>query len=175
MRRCHPVPTRWLMTDERLGADLWRALRRLPRGGGVVFRHHATPAAARRRLFRRVRAVALARGLVLLRAGEMPLPGEHGVHGRRRGAFSRPVHDRAEAAAARRAHPRVVMVSPVFATRSHPGAASLGPRAAVRLLRDVPGVRIALGGMDERKWRRLHGFHGWAGIDAWIGKAQIYR
>ncbi|MEJ8630952.1 hypothetical protein P0F65_16040 [Sphingomonas sp. I4] len=36
-------PVTWLMTDERLGDGLWRALARLPPGSGVVFRHHATP------------------------------------------------------------------------------------------------------------------------------------
>ena len=45
------LPTRWLMTDERLGDAIWPALARLPRGAGVVFRHYATPAAERRALF----------------------------------------------------------------------------------------------------------------------------
>jgi thiamine-phosphate pyrophosphorylase len=38
------------MTDERLGDALWTALRRLPRGAGIVFRHYATPPAERRAL-----------------------------------------------------------------------------------------------------------------------------
>ena len=57
MSRRHPLPTIWLMTDERVG-DLLGAIRRLPRGAGVVFRHYATPAEERRRLWRAVRRVA---------------------------------------------------------------------------------------------------------------------
>ncbi len=87
MRRRHPVPSPipslWLMTDERSGDALWRAVRRLPRGAGIVFRHYATPAAERRRLFARLLRIARVRGLVLVRAGDMPLAGEMGVHGRR--------------------------------------------------------------------------------------------
>ncbi|RYD48780.1 MAG: thiamine phosphate synthase, partial [Sphingomonadales bacterium] len=41
MRCRHPlIPKLWLMTDERMGDDLWDALKRLPRGSGVIFRHY---------------------------------------------------------------------------------------------------------------------------------------
>lgn len=173
---CHPcpreprrLPTRWLMTDERMGEGLWRALARLPRGGGVVFRHYSLAPAERRRLFARVRAVALRRGLVLVRAGATRMAGEMGTHARRgSGLVTWPVHDVGEARAARRAGADAVFVSPVFATRSHPGAASLGQRRA-RLIGRVAGVpMIALGGMTETRFRRLRGFHGYAAIDAWL-------
>jgi thiamine-phosphate pyrophosphorylase len=166
----HPVPTRWLMTDERVGDALWEALERLPRGAGVVFRHHATPPAARRRLFARVRRVARRRGLVLVRAGGMPMRGEQGVHGRRgRGLVTWPTHDRREAVAAVRGGARVVFVSPLFATRSHPGARVPGPLRAAGVARDLPVVAIALGGMDAYRFRRVRalGFAGYAAIDAW--------
>lgn len=159
-------PVRWLMTDERLGDHLWRALRRLPPGSGVVFRHYATPAAERRALFVRVRRIARARRLLLV-AARPPLPCP--AHGRVRGALSRPAHDRAEALAARRAGAKVLMVSPVHATRSHPGARPLGPARAARIGRGLGLFVVALGGMDERRWRRARrlGFQGWAAIDAW--------
>lgn len=168
-RETHRLPTRWLMTDERMGEDLWRALARLPRGGGVVFRHYSLAPRERRRLFARVRAVALRRGLVLVRAGAMRMPGEMGTHARRgSGVVTWPVHDLAEARAALRARADAVFVSPVFATRSHPGAASLGKRRA-RVIGRAAGVPIiALGGMSEARFRRLHGFHGYAAIDAWL-------
>ena len=51
MPRCHPVPRLWLMTDERQGETLWRALERLPERSGVVFRHYSLPAKERHRLF----------------------------------------------------------------------------------------------------------------------------
>jgi thiamine-phosphate pyrophosphorylase len=167
------VPTRWLMTDERLGdalwGALWGALRRLPPGSGVVFRHYATPAAERRMLFARVRRVARARRLVLVVAGP-PMAGAL-RHGRIAGAYSWPVHNRAEGLAAQRAGAKMVMVSPVFPTRSHPGAAALGAARAARIGRLAGVPLIALGGMTERRWRRIArlGFTGWAGIDAWVG------
>jgi thiamine-phosphate pyrophosphorylase len=167
----HPVPTRWLMTDERMGEALWIALERLPRGGGVVFRHHATAPAARRRLFARVRRVARRRGLVLVRAGGVRMRGEEGVHGRRgRGLTTWPVHDRRQAVAAWRGGARVAFVSPVFATRSHPGRRGLGLRAGA-VARGLAMARIALGGMDERRFRQVRrlGFDGYAAIDAWAG------
>lgn len=160
------LPQRWLMTDERMGERaLWRAVTRMAPGSGIIFRHHATPQAQRRALFVRVRRVARARGLVLVAAAP-PLPALR--HGRVRGAFSWPAHDRGEARAAERAGARVLLVSPVRTTRSHPGAEALGPVRAVRIGRGLGLPMIALGGMDERQWRRIRrlGFAGWAGIDA---------
>lgn len=157
------------MTDERLGDGLWAALRRLPRGSGVVFRHYATPVRERRMLFRRVVRIARARGLVVIRAGARAGYGEDGVHGAARGSGLRtaPAHDRREAVTAVRRGAEVVFVSPVFATRSHPGAEALGARKARRIARGLPVTVIALGGMDARQFRKLVGFDGWAAIDAW--------
>ncbi len=167
--RPSPLPRRWLMTDERLGDALWAALAALPRGSGVVFRHHATPSVERAALFARVRAVARRRRLVLVTAGAVPGRGAAGRHGRGIGNLTAPVHSRREAVAAIRAGARLLFVSPVYATRSHPRARGLG---RVRFAMMIAGSRvpvIALGGMDERRWRRLglSSVHGWAGIDAW--------
>ncbi len=169
MPRRHPVPHLWLMTDERMGAGLWRAVQRLPRGSGIVFRHYATPDIERRRLFARLLRIARRRGLVLVRAGATPLPGEMGTHGRRgRGILTWPAHDRREAVAGVRQGVDALFVSPVFATRSHPGAPALGPRRARAIISGMPAARIALGGMDARRFARLTGFDGWAAIDAWL-------
>ena len=166
MPRRHPLPTIWLMTDERIG-DLLGAVRRLPRGAGVVFRHYATPAGERRRLWRAVRRIARARGLVLVRAGAEPLPGEMGVYGRASGDGVRtwPAHDRREALAGKRAGAEALFVSPVFATRSHPGAAALGARRARAIGAGLGMPLVALGGVDARRFRSLRGFAGWAAID----------
>jgi thiamine-phosphate pyrophosphorylase len=145
MRRADALPTIWLMTDERLGDALWPAIMALPRGAGIVFRHHATDAATR-------------------------LPGEHGVHNAAgAGLRSAAVHSVREGIAARRQGVDLVFISPVYATRTHPGAATLGALRAATIARYVALPAIALGGMDARRFRRLHGlgFHGWAGIDAW--------
>ena len=155
------------MTDERMGAALWTALRRLPPGSGVVFRHHATPAGERRALFVRVRRITRARRLTLV-AADPPLPCAR--HGRVRGAATWPAHDRAEAIEGWKAGARLLFVSPVFPTRSHPGAPALGPARARRVGQGLGLPLIALGGMDARRFRRLRGFHGWAGIDAFTGR-----
>ena len=160
-------PVQWLFTDERLGDDLWRALRRLPPGSGVVFRHYSLSQRGRVRLFTAVRRRARARGQLVLSAGGL-LPGADGVHGGRR-PLSAAAHDRHEALAAVWAGAAILFVSPIYSTRSHPGAITLGPAAAARIHRGLTSVAIALGGMDAHRFRlpRRLGFHGWAGIDAW--------
>jgi thiamine-phosphate pyrophosphorylase len=172
MQRRQPLPRLWLMTDERLGERLWDALERLPRGAGLVFRHYSLSAAERRRLFARVKKVARRKGLMLLVAGR-PIPGADGRHGGRgRGGLrSAAVHDLAELKTAERQGVRLVFLSPVFPTRSHPGARVLG-RVRFGLLAHRAGIPvIALGGVDARSGARLEalGAYGWAGIDAWTG------
>lgn len=169
MSRRHPsaLPRRWLMTDERMGYGLWDALARLPRGSGVVFRHYSLPASERRALFEAVRRIARKRRLVLVWAGpHRTLPS----HGRQRGALTAPVHSRREAVAAARAGATLLFVSPVYATRSHPDARALGVNRLGLLVRGLEVPVIALGGMDEWRWRALRplGVYGWAGIDAWM-------
>lgn len=170
MRRRHPLPHRWLMTDERLGDALLPIVAALPRGSGLVFRHYATPPAERRALFVAVRRIARARRLVLLVAGP-PVGRGDGVHGRDarrgRGLATRPVHHLHDRIAAERAGVDAVFVSPVFATRSHPGARVLGRIGLARLVRGSRVPAIALGGMTAARARGLPGIAGWAAIDAW--------
>ncbi|KTF69720.1 thiamine monophosphate synthase [Sphingomonas sp. WG] len=165
-----PIPRLWLMTDPRLGDGLWDALERLPRGSGIIFRHYQLPLDQRRALFARIAQVARRRRLVLLRAGAHPMRGEAGTHGRRgRGLTTWPVHSRREAVAAIRAGADALLVSPAFPTRSHPGAAALGPVRFGLLVRGLDRPVIALGGMNAARAKRLQpfGIRGWAAIDAW--------
>jgi thiamine-phosphate pyrophosphorylase len=70
---------------------------------------------------------------------------------------------------ARRIAADLIFVSPVFATRSHPGAKPLG-RARLGLLVGNQRARtIALGGMTAQRAQSLSALrlHGWAAIDAW--------
>ena len=164
MPRRQPLPRLWLMTDERQGDDLWKALDRLPKGSGVVFRHYGLAAGDRRRLFERVRKVARSRRLLLLAAGG-GLRGD-GVHGGRHGAFSASAHGLRELKAAERKGAKLVFLSPAFPTRSHPGARALGPVRFGLIARQARVPVIALGGVDARKARRLPHAYGWAGIDA---------
>ena len=167
MKRRHPLPRLWLMTDERQGHGLWEALERLPRGSGIVFRHYGLSREERQKLFARVRRFARARRLTLLAAGS-PLPGADGNHGRRgAGLSSFSVHNLREIRAAERAGADLVFLSPVYATRSHPGAKPLGPRRFALLAHGTKLPVIALGGMDADRFATLGGAYGWAGIDAW--------
>lgn len=151
------------MTDPRLGTALIPAIRALPPGAGVVFRHYDLPRSERHRLFLAVRRLARARRLRISAAGGMPGAGSHG--GQR--ALTHAAHDRREAIRGMRAGAAWLFVSPIFATRSHPGARPLGVRRAVGIGRGLGTQRIALGGMTGKRWLaiRHHGFDGWAAID----------
>lgn len=155
------------MTDERIGDALIPAIRALPPGAGVVFRHYGLPRAERHRLFLAVRRVTTARRLRLSVAGGLPGAPSHG--GRR--ALTHPVHDQREAVRALRAGATWLFVSPVYSTRSHPGARALGVRRALAVTRGIAAGRpvtiVALGGMTASRWIRLrrYGFDAWAAID----------
>ena len=168
MRRRHPLPRIWLMTDSRMGDALWMALHRLPRGSGIVFRHYELPDAQRRATLRAVHRIARRRGLTLVVAGGPD--GPDGGHNRKpaRGLYTRSAHNRRDIVAAKRDGADLVFVSPVFATRSHPGAAAQGPARFGLMIRDAGVPIIALGGMSAGRARRLAALkiHGWAGIDA---------
>lgn len=178
MRARHPLPRIWLMTDERLGDGLLQAVKRLPRGSGIVFRHYSMEPSERRRLFRQVRAVARAKRHMLLLAGHPARAaawGADGSHGLFRGKVSAPhltrsvaVHNFKELKAAEQCGADLIFVSPVFPTRSHPGARTLGVAGYGLLARAARMPVIALGGMSAAALRRLRSLepYGWAGIDA---------
>ncbi|CUS46331.1 Thiamin-phosphate pyrophosphorylase [hydrothermal vent metagenome] len=169
-----PIPTLWLMTDERMGDGLWRAIDSLPRGAGIVFRHYATAPDERRSLFARITRMARRKRLMIVRAGPDPLGMEAGTHGRGRlspgGIRTWAAHSRKEAVAGKRARADALFVSPIYTTRSHPGARALGPTRAAAIGRGLNIPLIALGGMNASRFRKMQGlgFHGWAAIDAWL-------
>ncbi|OJY65924.1 MAG: thiamine phosphate synthase [Sphingobium sp. 66-54] len=181
------VPAIWLMTDERIAqADLLHAARRLPRGSAIVLRHYTLDDAARRALFDRLRTIAWRRRCLILLAGD-PVQahawGADGHHGRtpasarisragRQWLHSAPAHDSAELKAAHRAGAAVVLLSPLFATRSHPGGAALGLARFAALARRAPMPAIALGGVRPRHARLVGrlGAAGYAAIDGLIGR-----
>ena len=155
MRRRQTMPRQWLITDARLGERMFAIVGRLPRGSGILVRDHDLSPAARRRLLLRLHLIAGLRGLVVVdeRAGK-----------------SARVHDAREIALARLGGADFLFVSPLFATRSHPNWPPLRPMRAAALARLAGSRAIALGGMNARRFarRRALGFHGWAGIDAWM-------
>ena len=169
------LPGLWLMTDERVeDASLLAAAARLPRGrAGIVFRHYRTEAMKRRALFEALRAIARRR-LVLMLAGDARTAAAwraDGWHGRdgpknfHRLIHSQAAHDRQELQAAARAD--MVLLSPLFPTRSHPGAGALGRIGFAALARQAKAPVIALGGVRAKHRHMLRGIGaaGWAAID----------
>lgn len=148
------------MTDERMGDALIPAILRLPKGSGIMFRHYGLEPAARLALWKRIRRIARARRLTLLSGGR------GGEHGRRFGALTAPVHSLRERIAAECSGARLIFVSPVFQTASHPGGRPLGRVGFGLLVRGSKVPVIALGGMTRRKARSLSAFkiYGWAAI-----------
>lgn len=188
MRSRHPfadtsLPRLWLMTDERMGERLLPSVAALPQGSGVIFRHHATPLAERRKLFRKLRRIADARWLLLLLAGDAGTAirwGADGIHvrggradapararaARRYGlVVTQSVHDEIELHRANRGGAAPI-ISPVFATRSHGGSATLGTEGFAALARRAKAPAIALGGMTPARFAQLPEAWGWAAIDA---------
>lgn len=170
------LPGLWLMTDERVeDASLLAAAARLPRGrAGIVFRHYRTEAMKRRALFEALRAIARQRRLVLMLAGDARTAAAwraDGWHGRdgpknfHRLIHSQAAHDRRELQAAARAD--MVFLSPLFPTRSHPGAGALGRIGFAALARQAKVPVIALGGVRAKHRHMLRGIGaaGWAAID----------
>lgn len=152
---------------------------RLPRGAGVVFRHYHLPERERMARFRDLARVARGRGLVMAWAGAAAAAravGADACYGpasllARGPALARlvTVHSLREIGGARGARAAAVLLSPVFATRSHPGARGLGAVRFRLLAAWSPVPVIALGGMDARRARALSGF-GWAAIDGLAGR-----
>lgn len=171
------IPTRWLMTDERLGDRLFEAIARLPAGGGVIFRHDSLAPAARLELAREVAARCRGGELRLAVAGDPGLAAAigadfvHRPNGDARGLpITLPVHEAGQARDAKARGAVAVFVSPLFATASHPGRRPLSEDDAAELVGLAGAPAIALGGMNESRFERLRplGFHGWAGISAWL-------
>jgi len=172
------LPKIWLFTDERNDPILERAIMRLPRGSGIIFRHYHLPERARWTRFETVKKLARRRGHIVFLAGSAALARRwrsDGVHGRLQRPLvlggllqSAPVHDAAEIQQANRSGADIFFLSPIFLTRSHPGQRPLNPVQASRLAGLCNGPVIYLGGMNQQRYRRRENSltHGWAAIDA---------
>ena len=168
------LPDLWLLSDERNDTALDDALRRLPEGSGFVFRHYHLDEAAREKRFRALSAIAHERRHIVVLSGSAELTrswGADGIYGPAAALAGSPellriatAHNLAEIGEANRIHADAAMLSPVFATRSHPDAETLGPARFRLLAREAAMPVIALGGMTIENaavldWPR------WAAID----------
>ena len=168
------LPDIWLVTDARNDAALGRALKRLPRGSGIVYRHYHLPPAERRARFETVKRAAHARGHLVVLSGsarEARNWGADGAYGPPRRLGPGPAalrlvtaHSLREISKARNARAAAIVLSPVFPTRSHPDASALGAVRFLLLARRSPLPVVALGGMDRHYANRLR-WRKWAAID----------
>jgi thiamine-phosphate pyrophosphorylase len=161
-----------LMTDDERLPDPVAAARALPKGSLVIIRARDTKR-------RRALAEALSaetNGLILLAADDPALANRlHGLHlpeARAREAAHwralRPGWVITVAAHSARTlqapHADAALLSPVFATRSHPKAHPLTPARARFIARASLMPVLALGGVNERNAALLSGFSGIAAI-----------
>lgn len=175
MPQFQPLPQLWLLSDARNDASLENALRRLPRGSAFVYRHYHLGDRARWRRFQTLRKLCLSRGhLVILADSALTARewGADGIYGAPRALYPRrhgliavaTAHDMRELGDANRVGADAVMLSPVFSTRTHPGASTLGPLRFRMLAARAQMPVIALGGMNRDKAGRLE-WGRWAAID----------
>lgn len=158
MKRRQTLPVAWFVADARSDEDLWRIVRSLPGGSGVLVLHCGMAKGKRARLLARLRRIAAGRRLVVAdeKAGD-----------------SARVHDLAELRSAGLRRVPMVLLSPVFPTASHPDWNPLPRLRAAALLRLAKAPVVALGGMDARRFAKVRplGFAGWAGIGAWLPRS----
>jgi len=157
----------WLLSDARNDTTIEEALRALPRGSGFVFRHYHLDPAARSARFAALADLARQCGHVVILSGAQDW-GADGHYGppRSLGAGLRlaTAHDGGELQAAIAAGADGIFLSPVFATASHPGAATLGVHGFHVLAQQSPVPVIALGGMTQERARDLD-WPRWGAID----------
>ncbi|MDP5103114.1 MAG: thiamine phosphate synthase [Erythrobacter sp.] len=168
------LPELWLISDARNDAGLERALARLPRGSGFIYRHYHLDDAARLVRFDALAAAARASDHVVILSGSADLAqawGADGIYGPPERLGKLPgllrlatAHDAREIALANRAQADGVFLSPVFPTRSHPGGRCLGVAAFHALAAHAAMPVIALGGMTPEHAHALD-WPRWAAID----------
>ena len=166
------LPRLWLISDARNDALLEASLARLPRGSGFIYRHYHLDPAARRARFDRLKRVARRHGHVIVLAGSAALARQW----RADGAYGSPAmlargpdllrlcsaHDLREIGGARRA--TAILLSPAYATASHPHARLLGTERFRALAARASVPVLALGGMTVQRARQLK-WGRWAAID----------
>jgi thiamine-phosphate pyrophosphorylase len=170
--RAARLPSLILMSDTRRLPDPERALSFLPRGSAVIFRHYDAPDRAARA--RRLVAVARARGVRVLIAGDARLAaavGADGVHlpeglarrgpgpwpcWRRKGwLVTAAAHSLVALFRAARSGADAALLGPVFPTASHPERPALGAVRLALFAQASPLPVFALGGISLLAARRL--------------------
>jgi len=149
------IPSEWLILDGRPDKDIWQTVSKLPRHTGILVLHHELGGRERRKLMRLLTRFGGMRRLTIVDEAGRNAARVHNVKELRRAMISRT---------------RLILLSPMFHTRSHPEWKALPRMRAAALARLARRRAIALGGMNRGRFRSIRklGFIGWAGIDAWI-------
>lgn len=148
MRRSQSFPRQWFVLDQALNSECRAAPRSLPVNCGMLLLRK--PNAAE---LRHLRNAARFRGLRIVVEGPRTATRVHDVRELRRALLRRTP---------------LILLSPIYHTRSHPDWKPL-PRMRAAALSGLANRRlIALGGMDARRYAKIAplGFIGWAGISA---------
>lgn len=177
MRPRQSLPLLWLLSDARNDAGLEQALAALPAGSGFVFRHYHLPEEARHARFAELAAAARKSGQLVVLSGGAAMAQEWGADGvygasaleQEAAGVLRlaTTHSGEEIARAAGAGADGVFLSPVFATRSHPDARTLGIHGFHVLAQQSPIPVIALGGMTKARAEDL-GWPRWGAIDGLV-------
>lgn len=173
-RRRSKFPVLWLFTDAQRLANPLPAIASLPNGlCGVVFRHDAF--AGRKALAAQVAALCRAHKIPLVIAGDARLAaatgaGLHLRGGRRLGLvrtrhlITSSAHNATELRRAERAGAKVIFLSPVFKTLSHPNQPSFGATRWAKIAQTAQSVEVySLGGVNGKNVRLLPRFCAGAG------------
>lgn len=179
-------PSLIMITDQQRLPDPDSAAQRLPRGAAVLLRDYDAP--DRHEIGVRLAKICRRKGLSLIVAGDIDLANQLGADGLhlpewsvRRNArraltwraarqaryISAAAHSPAALRRAARIGADLALLSPVFATASHPGASEIGVLRFTEWCRNSSLAVFALGGIDTMSARRLRrsGAEGIAGIN----------
>ncbi len=172
------------LTDHRRAPHPLLAARALPRGAALILRDYDRR--NRAALAAQLKTVCSARGVLLIVGADVALAekiGADGVHvpswqapPRRDGApemlLTAACHSSRGLERAHRMGADLALLSPAYATASHPGAAALGPQKFQALAASSPLPVLALGGVDETNAAALTGPNvaGLAAIGAFFGR-----
>ncbi len=187
------LPDFFLLSDDQRLADPLKTVARMPRGSAIIVRHRHK--GERRRLAFALKPVCRRREIMLFIANDIDLAigcGADGIHfseaaiwrnaTRLRTVASRhschnghhrpflisaAAHCLNSALRAGRGGADVILLSPVFATRSHPEARTLGVLRITAITRDLSTPIYGLGGITGPNLKRLKntGLAGLAGIE----------
>ena len=174
LREKKRLPSIILVTDAARQSDPYDSIEALPRGSAVIFRHYQVD--DREGLARKISGLCRRKGIALLlsgdpamalrvRAGGIHFPQRLLVPGMARAGaicftqknwlISAAAHSFPALVSAHKIGVDLALLSPVFATRSHPGGKAIGPTPFAAMVRNSPVPVYALGGINQRNFPRI--------------------